>query len=99
MCNPMIPMYSVSVSFYATLSLAPTLLFFFFNETATTEIYPLSYTTLFRSEVVEGVLRLAAPNLDATHRQERVDVLRGAGQHARVGPRPEARRQIRRAHV
>src|SRR2546427_13274803 len=24
-------------------------LFFFFNDTATTEIYPLSYTTLFRS--------------------------------------------------
>src|SRR5436189_3943718 len=27
------------------------LLFFFFNDTATTEIYTLSYTTLFRSQV------------------------------------------------
>src|SRR6266446_8167443 len=26
--------------------------FFFFNDTATTEIYTLSYTTLFRSQVV-----------------------------------------------
>src|SRR6266705_5956490 len=30
------------------------LLFFFFNDTATTEIYTLSYTTLFRSEAQPG---------------------------------------------
>src|SRR5215203_7193057 len=29
-------------------------LFFFFNDTATTEIYTLSYTTLFRSQVRRG---------------------------------------------
>src|SRR5690349_22163076 len=28
--------------------------FFFFNDTATTEIYTLSYTTLFRSKVAPG---------------------------------------------
>src|SRR2546426_9290736 len=28
--------------------------FFFFNDTATTEIYTLSYTTLFRSQVRRG---------------------------------------------
>src|SRR2546426_2048382 len=32
-------------------------IFFFFNDTATTEIYTLSYTTLFRSEPGRGVPR------------------------------------------
>src|SRR2546430_3428354 len=34
------------------------MLFFFFNDTATTEIYTLSYTTLFRSEMKTSRLRL-----------------------------------------
>src|SRR2546430_14439276 len=43
----------------------PTYFFFFFNDTATTEIYTLSYTTLFRSPAARQVLaaarRLAIP--------------------------------------
>src|SRR2546426_4495918 len=37
--------------FYVLLILLPFSFFFFFNDTATTEIYTLSYTTLFRSLV------------------------------------------------
>src|SRR2546422_6077600 len=38
------------------------LLFFFFNDTATTEIYTFPYTTLFRSlELVEGAAGVAQP--------------------------------------
>src|SRR5580765_3979759 len=35
--------------FHASPSLLEKFIFFFFNDTATTEIYTLSYTTLFRS--------------------------------------------------
>src|SRR3989454_9092625 len=41
--------------------------YFFFNDTATTEIYTLSYTTLFRS-VVPGGDRGAEPELAAVER-------------------------------
>ena len=34
---------------------------FFFNDTATTEIYTLSYTTLFRSPALNGILAAAQP--------------------------------------
>src|ERR1041384_2411206 len=37
-----------------SLHLAIVYVFFFFNDTATTEIYTLSYTTLFRSETLIG---------------------------------------------
>src|SRR2546430_17379315 len=48
---------------------------FFFNETATTEIYPLSYTTLFRSahgrleQLAESdhVLGVLGPDLQVEH--------------------------------
>src|SRR2546426_5765909 len=42
-------------------SCANELVFFFFNDTATTEIYTLSYTTLFRSrhDPARGIPRLA----------------------------------------
>src|SRR2546426_2000304 len=49
--------------------------YFFFNDTATTEIYTLSYTTLFRS-VVPGGDRGAEPELAAVERmlaQERAE--------------------------
>src|SRR5438034_6486089 len=36
-------------------------IFFFFNDTATTEIYTLSYTTLFRSHVICGEEKRRAP--------------------------------------
>ena len=33
-------------------------IFFFFNDTATTEIYTLSYTTLFRSKRIEATIQV-----------------------------------------
>src|SRR5687768_17950960 len=43
-------MYFVSLmDLFEVLSLSFSFFFFFFNDTATTEIYTLSYTTLFRS--------------------------------------------------
>src|SRR5262245_66589773 len=42
-------MMSCSILIFHPYSFTSFLLFFFFNDTATTEIYTLSYTTLFRS--------------------------------------------------
>src|SRR5690349_22864186 len=53
------------------------LFFFFFNDTATTEIYTLSYTTLFRSEPAR-IEREAARGGDVEELLERVDVGGGA---------------------
>src|SRR6267154_4982983 len=43
-------------------------LFFFFNDTATTEIYTLSYTTLFRSETRRIERPVASPSAPAFYR-------------------------------
>src|SRR5438046_8619452 len=43
---------------------------FFFNDTATTEIYTLSLTTLFRSENGTGYYDLAMCDLDLGRREE-----------------------------
>src|SRR5574340_735195 len=73
------------------------LLFFFFNDTATTEIYTLSYTTLFRS----------APREEGTWRGRSRRGRRRTGDGAgkpdggrptRVGPHLGALRANRRGH-
>src|SRR2546430_16965221 len=43
--------------------------FFFFNDTATTEIYPLSYTTLFRSLEIDDALPELVPLPGEAHRR------------------------------
>src|SRR3712207_8593602 len=67
---------------------------FFFNDTATTEIYTFPYTTLFRS--VRGradrPVRLRRPHLQgrpAAHHRHPVDLLDAAGQRRRGRQRSE----------
>src|SRR2546422_8152368 len=62
--------------------------FFFFNDTATTEIYTLSYTTLFRSRPrpvrrVRG-LREGSPRRFQTGRRHHRGVRRARGRRARA---------------
>src|SRR4051795_1101219 len=63
--------------------LLPSLLFFFFffNDTATTEIYPLSYTTLFRSVRARLFHRRAADRDDLLARRVRPARLRRSEEH------------------
>src|SRR6266496_1103751 len=68
--------------------------FFFFNDTATTEIYTLSYTTLFRSRA-DHHARLAPGPAEDHHRVDRdqereCEVL---GEHTRVERREQRSRQ------
>src|SRR5436190_14002546 len=64
--------YFVHISF-------PPIFFFFFNDTATTEIYTLSYTTLFRSGSVvpsrctRCLLRSGTPSADAAWGRSRIE--------------------------
>src|SRR2546427_10884861 len=74
--------------------------FFFFNDTATTEIYTLSYTTLFRSLAGEHALRVdgavqgergayGEPDRLLVRHRERTGQPQADGADVRVGRRPE----------
>src|SRR5256885_10356121 len=62
--------------------------FFFFNDTATTEIYTLPYTTLFRSRAVQGLphLRLRPEGQLRQHLPVADDRRRGQPLRDRIRP-------------
>src|SRR5439155_21694536 len=58
----------IARTFYNMRRHLSTILFFFFNDTATTQLYTLSLTTLFRSPVDEPARRAGRRDRPARHR-------------------------------
>src|SRR5206468_13109980 len=78
--------------FIAVSPSSPLFCFFFFNATATTEIYTLSYTTLFRSDRVAAPRRRPRPLVPGAARLARPGARRGGRGLPRVVPAsPSAR--------
>src|SRR5438034_5711612 len=76
------------------------LLFFFFNDTATTEIYTLSYTTLFRSRIgAQRMLQLDAVSVVVQTRRPLQDGRHDGGTLGDAGHRDRKSTRLNSSHT